>query len=174
VTARTFLKHVCPAVGCPDQHLQGQVRVGADVPSVRGETDCSLWVIRQPEVVGCCPGVQALTITGCFAVTPVDMLAIGVTNIQAEVWERRNTPGVSRERESLQALKPFKFRENHVSCSALQSCNSPGDSARELFKRSADSASLVVEIEKKFFVFGGGFSEGTPQVGVFLATFTWP
>ena len=46
--------------------------------------------------------------------------------------------------------------------------------ARELFKPSTDSASLVVEIEKKFFVFGGGVSGGTPQVGVFLATLTWP
>ena len=33
---------------------------------------------------------------------------------------------------------------------SLQSYNSPGDWARELFKPSADSASLVVKIEKKF------------------------
>ena len=38
-----------------------------------------------------------------------------------------------------------------------------------------DLASLVVEIEKKkIFVFAGGFSGATPQVGVFLATLTWP
>ena len=61
-------------------------------------------------------------------------------------------------------------RENHVSCRALQSCNPPGDWARELFKPSTDSASLVVEIEKKML----SFRWGTPQVGVFLATFSWP
>jgi len=52
----------------------------------------------------------------------------------------------------------IKSRENHVSCRALQSYNSPGDWARELFKPSADSASLVVETEKKNFSFlVGGF-----------------
>jgi len=29
-------------------------------------------------------------------------------------------------------------------------------------------------MEKKFFVFVGGFRGGTQQVGVFLATFSWP
>jgi len=58
---------------------------------------------------------------------------------------------------------------------SLQFCNSPGDWARELFKPSTDSASLVVEIENKNFLFSvGGFQGGAPQVGVFLATFTWP
>jgi len=33
--------------------------------------------------------------------------------------------------------------------------------ARELFKPSTDSASLLVDIEKTFFVFGGGFLEVT-------------
>ena len=51
---------------------------------------------------------------------------------------------------------PFKSRENHVSCRALQSYNSPGDWARELFKPSTDSARLVVEIEKKIFSFSVG------------------
>ena len=56
---------------------------------------------------------------------------------------------------------PFQSRENHVSCRALQSYKLPSDWAIELFKLSTDSASLVVEIEKKFFlVFGGGFSGG--------------
>jgi len=53
-------------------------------------------------------------------------------------------------------------------------CNPITRQAIELFKPPTDSASLVVEIEKKIFVFGGGFSGGTPQVGMFLATFTWP
>jgi len=39
---------------------------------------------------GCCPGVQALTIRGCFFITPVDMLAVEITNIQTGVWERRD------------------------------------------------------------------------------------
>jgi len=47
--------------------------------------------------------------------------------------------------------EPFKSRENHISCRALQSYNSSGYWARELFKPSTDSASLVDEIEKKFF-----------------------
>ena len=54
----------------------------------------------------------------------------------------------------------FKSRENHVSCRALQSYNSPGDWARQLFKPSANSASLVVEIEKKFFSFTVGVFSG--------------
>jgi len=65
------------------------------------------------------------------------------------------------------ALKPFKSRESHFSCRVLQSYNSPGDWARELFKPSTDSASLVVEIEKKcfHFIFGGGFSGGNATSG---------
>ena len=52
---------------------------------------------------------------------------------------------------------PFRSREKHVSCRALQSYNSSGDWARQLFKPSTDSASLVVEIEKKIFCFRWGF-----------------
>jgi len=69
---------------------QGHVRVGADVPSVRGETDHFIWVIQQSKVVGCCPGIQALTVRRCFVVTPVDIFAVEVANIQAGVWERRD------------------------------------------------------------------------------------
>jgi len=47
----------------------------------------------------------------------------------------------------------FKSRLRHFSCRILQSYNSPGDWARELFKPSTDSASLVVEIEKNNFRF---------------------
>ena len=42
----------------------------------------------QSKVVGCCPGVQALTVRGCCVVTPVDVLAIEVANVQTGVWER--------------------------------------------------------------------------------------
>ena len=42
-------------------------------------------------------------------------------------------------------VHPFKSRVRHVSCRALQSYNPPGDWARELFKASTHSASLVVE-----------------------------
>jgi len=55
---------------------------------------------------------------------------------------------------------PFKSRVRHFSCRTLQSYNSPGDWARELFKPSTDSASLVVKIEKNNFLFRWGFSEG--------------
>jgi len=37
-----------------------------------------------------CPGVQAFTVRGCLVVTPVDMLAVEVANIQTGVWERRD------------------------------------------------------------------------------------
>ena len=51
--------------------------------------------------------------------------------------------------------KPFKSRESHYFCRDLQSYNSPGDWARELFKHSTDSARLLVEIEKQtLFRFG--------------------
>jgi len=60
---------------------ESQVWVGADVPSVREEAGCFLWVIQQSKVVGCCPGVQALTVRRCFVVTLVDVLAVEVTNV---------------------------------------------------------------------------------------------
>ena len=66
------------------------IQAGADVPSMRRETGCFLWVIQQSKVVGCCAGVQALTVRRCFVVAPVDMLAVEVSNIQAGVWERRD------------------------------------------------------------------------------------
>ena len=69
---------------------EGQVWVGADVPTAREETDCFLWVLQQSKVVGCRPGVQALTVRGCCVVTPVDMLAIEVANVQTGGWERRD------------------------------------------------------------------------------------
>ena len=50
-----------------------------------------------------------------------------------------------------------KSRVRHFSCKTLQSYNSPGDCARELFKPSTDSESLVVKIETKNFGFGGVF-----------------
>ena len=69
---------------------EGQVWVDADVPIAREETDCFLWIIQQCEVVGCCPGLQALTVRRCFVVTPVDMLAVEVTNIQTRVQKCRD------------------------------------------------------------------------------------
>jgi len=55
-----------------------------------GKTGCFLWVIQQSMVVGCFPGVQALTVRGCFVVTPVDMFAVEVANIETGVCERRD------------------------------------------------------------------------------------
>jgi len=49
-----------------------------------------LWVVQQLKVVGCCPGVQALTVRGCFVVAPVDMLAVEATNKQTGVREPRD------------------------------------------------------------------------------------
>jgi len=51
---------------------------------------------------------------------------------------------------------PFKSRVRHFSFRILQSYNSPGDRARELFKPSTNSASLVVKIEKNNFLFRWG------------------
>jgi len=84
-----FLEHVCPAVGCPGRNSRRPgLSIGADVPSMREEAGCFLWVIQQPKVVGCCLGVQALTVRGCSVVAPVNMLAVVVANIQTGVWER--------------------------------------------------------------------------------------
>jgi len=59
----------------------------------------------------------------------------------------------------------------------LQRYNSPGNWARKLFKPPTDSASRLVEIEKKFR-FGLGLSGGDVTSGgvisVFLAYFTRP
>ena len=57
-----------------------------------------------------------------------------------------------------QHVYPFQSRVRHFSCRALQSYKSPGDWARELFKPSTDSASLVAKIKKKIFVLGLSFS----------------
>jgi len=45
----------------------------------------------QSKVVWCCSEVQALTVRSRFVETPVDMLAVEVTNIQTGVWERRDS-----------------------------------------------------------------------------------
>ena len=69
---------------------EDQVWVGADVPLLREEASCFLWVVQQSKVVGCCPGIQALTVRGYFVVTLVGMVAVEVANMQAGVWERRD------------------------------------------------------------------------------------
>jgi len=68
-----------------DETRKDQVRVDADVPSERSETDYFLWVIQQSKVIGCCPGFQALTVRRCFVVTTVDMLAVEATNMKTGV-----------------------------------------------------------------------------------------
>jgi len=61
---------------------------------------------------------------------------------------------------------PFQSRMRHFSCRTLQSYNSPVDWARELFKPSTDSASLVVKIKKKQFLFlVGCFRKVTSERG---------
>ena len=100
MTAGTFLEIVCPAVGCPGQHLQ-KPELATTFHRQGGKTGCSLWVIQLPQVVGCCAGAQALTASGCFAVNPVDMLVVDVANIQIKVWERPDGRRLSRERGGL-------------------------------------------------------------------------
>jgi len=56
---------------------------------------------------------------------------------------------------------------------SLQRYNLPFDWARKLFKPSTDSASLLVEIEKKIFVLGLWFSGGGAKRGVSFSFF-WP
>jgi len=58
-------------------------------------------------------------------------------------------------------MSPNRFNPFCPACATfLQRYNSPADWAWKLFKPSTDSASLLVEIEKKFFVLGLGFSVG--------------
>jgi len=90
VTAGTFQEHVCPAVGCPGRNSR-RPGLGWCRHSIAEKRSCLfLWVIQQSKVVRCCPGVQALTVRKWFAVTPVDMLAVEVTNIETGLWERQD------------------------------------------------------------------------------------
>jgi len=58
------------------------MRAGADVSPVRGETETGYPLGRTAaQGCWCWPGVQTLTVRGCFAVAPVDMLAVEVANI---------------------------------------------------------------------------------------------
>jgi len=50
------------------------------------------------------------------------------------------------------ALKPFNDRARHSSGSCIFGYNSAPAAAREVFKPSTDSASLVVSSQKKFSV----------------------
>jgi len=103
---------------------EGHGRVGADVPSVGGETDCFYWVIQQSKVVGCCPVIQALTVRGCFVVVPVDMLAVEVANIQTGVWERQDDRGCESRAwtfiDVLMILFLRRLRTNTQSLTALE------------------------------------------------------
>jgi len=77
---------------------EGQVRVGVDVPSMRGETGPPLRSCRSA-VVDCCQGGRFLTVRRCCAVTPVDMLAAEVLSIQT--GNVGMAVGVSREHGGL-------------------------------------------------------------------------
>ena len=87
VTAGTSQEHVCPAVGCPCRNLRRPC-LGWCRRSI-GEKKRVI-LIQQFEVVGCCSGIQALTVRRCFVVTPVDMLAVEVANIHTGMWEHRD------------------------------------------------------------------------------------
>ena len=62
MTAGTFLGHVCPAVGCPGRNSQ-RPGLGCCRRSI-GERKNWLLPLSYTtvQVVGCCPGVQALTV----------------------------------------------------------------------------------------------------------------
>jgi len=64
-------------------------------------------------------------------------------------------------------LKPFNDRKSQYIGFRFFGYNSPAAIAREVFKPSMLSASLVVSSQKKFSVLGLGFSWGLSQVGVF-------
>ena len=85
LTAGTFLENVWPEVGCPGRNSQRQDQ-GWCRCSI-GERGNWLLPLGHTAVEGCwcCPGVQALMVKECFVVTPVDMLAVEVANIQAGV-----------------------------------------------------------------------------------------
>jgi len=76
------------------------------------------------------------------------------------------------QHQNLTRKIPFKSCVRHYFCKGLQLYNSPADWARELFKPSTDSASLLVEIVKFFFSFWvWGSLVGTSQVRVLLRFF---
>jgi len=90
VTAGTFLENVCPAVGCPGRNSR-RSSPGWCRRSI-GEMRNWMFPLGHTTVQCCCmlPRVQALTVRRCFVVTPVDMLAVEITNTQTGVWERRD------------------------------------------------------------------------------------
>jgi len=64
-----------------ENRYNGHVRVGVDVPSMRGETGLPLRSCRSA-VVDSCLGSYFLTVRRCCAVTSVDMLAAEVASTQ--------------------------------------------------------------------------------------------
>jgi len=90
VTAGTVLGHVCPAVGCPGR---GSRRPGLGwCRRSNGERRNWLFPLGCTTVQGCwmLPRTPDSHRPRIFFVTPVDLLAIEVANVQAEVWERRD------------------------------------------------------------------------------------
>ena len=68
--------------------------------------------------------------------------------------------------------QPFNDRAHQDIGAPFFGHKSPAAIARELFKPSTDSASLLVDIKKKsFLLWVWGFLGGTSQVGVFLCYF---
>ena len=65
-------------------------------------------------------------------------------------------------------MNPFNDHQGHYSGSSFFCYNSAPAAAREVFKLSTDSASLVVSSQKKIFQFRvRGFLGRASQVGVF-------
>ena len=68
---------------------------------------------------------------------------------------------------------PFNDRASHYSGSCIFGYNTAPAAAREVFKPSTDSASLVVSSQKKFFSFGLGVLLGDVTSGGVFAIL-WP
>jgi len=114
------------------------------------------------------PGLSSMPLEGQFLCCALSVLAIVLyKNVPQNVLV---SSSFSSPRKRLHG--PCKPRVRHFPCRALQSFNSPGDWARELFKSSTDSTSLALQFKKNFFRFEFEiFWGGTSQVGVFLCYF---
>jgi len=67
---------------------EGEIWVGADVPMAREETGCFFGMYNSPRLLYVAQ--ESMLSPSGDVVTPVDVLAIEVANVQTGVWERRD------------------------------------------------------------------------------------
>jgi len=91
VTSGTFLGHVCPGSWLFWPKL-AKARSGLVPTFQRREKKVvvSFGLYNSPRLLDVAPGVQALTVRGCCIVTPVDVLAVEVANVQTGMLKRRD------------------------------------------------------------------------------------